>query len=188
MDLEQLRDHGPYRQFGGPTPRFQASTALRYISEGMNPEGSEEEFSGDTGQPFELPKLPKGMEFGLAGQPPPSLRAVNQGWDAADPPPKSTATPKPETRWIPERRVASDTDSHNQELYSNQTSEQSGSDKYETEDTDIDEYESDDFDRDYGLTYPISESATPCVLTPVGNLIQFNHLPCLEKRVKIQEI
>ncbi|KAB8235686.1 uncharacterized protein BDW43DRAFT_298733 [Aspergillus alliaceus] len=104
IDLEQLRDHGPYRQFGGLTPRFQASTALRYILEEMNPEGSEEEFSGDTGQPFELPKLPMGMEFGLAGQPPPSLRAVNQGWDAADPPPKSTATPKPETRWIPERR------------------------------------------------------------------------------------
>ncbi|KAF5854798.1 hypothetical protein ETB97_011374 [Aspergillus alliaceus] len=150
-ELEQLQNHGPYQQFAGLTPRFQASTALRYIYEEMNPEGSEEEFSSDTGRPFQLPMLPKNIEFAWTCEPPPSLWAVNQGWDTPDQPPESTATPKPQTRRIPERIVASDTDSHNQELYSNQSNEQSGSEESETDETDIDEYESDDLDSENGL-------------------------------------
>ncbi|KAB8229454.1 uncharacterized protein BDW43DRAFT_288045 [Aspergillus alliaceus] len=139
-ELKKLRIHGPYQQFVPLTPIFQARTALRYIYEEINPEGSEDDFSRDTGQLFQLPKLPEAMEFGWTCQPPPSLWAVNQGWDPADPPTKWT-------RQISERRTPWDYDSDNEVRYRNRSSDQSEGEEPESNGRARNESESDESQR-----------------------------------------
>lgn len=203
-ELEELRIHGPYQHFAPTTPIFQARTALRFICEQINPEGSEEEFSDGASQPFQLPKLPEGTEFGWTCQPPPSLWAVNQGWNPADPPPEPKPTPKPETRPMSERRVASDTDSDDEELYSNRSSEQLESEEPESDESESDESESEepgsdksDSERLESRPAPMSEPVTkvivvqnppsdPEIIPPVPLLIQhFGQVPTGEEWRKL---
>ncbi|KAE8312576.1 hypothetical protein BDV41DRAFT_538817 [Aspergillus transmontanensis] len=144
LDLSQLLRYGPYQHFTSDTAKFQAMTALRFICEQTNPEGSEEELSKGAEQlgPFELPKPPEGREFGWTCQPPPSRWAVTQGWNPNDPrllEPRSFVRKRTRLRIL-----ASYSDSDDEDLYlsspsqgEESQSDESESDEEESEESDI---------------------------------------------------
>ncbi|KAE8334001.1 hypothetical protein BDV39DRAFT_3364 [Aspergillus sergii] len=147
-ELARLQSRGLYQHVSLNTARFQARTALRFMCEQANPEGTEEELSDaiDQHQPFQLPKIPEGTESGWACQPPPSQWAVTQGWNPADP---WLPEPRPFIRIAPspilEQRVASDTDSDDEEfLLSPVESEGVESEEPESDESESSEGDSDD--------------------------------------------
>ncbi|PIG82147.1 hypothetical protein AARAC_000092 [Aspergillus arachidicola] len=146
-ELARLQSRGLYQHVSSNTARFQAMTALRFMCEQTNPEGSEEELSDGIKQhePFQLPRIPEGTEYGWTCQPPPSPCAVTQGWSPADP---WLPEPRPFIRIAPspilEQRVASDTDSDDEELLLTPVQSQ----EMESEELESDESESDESDSD----------------------------------------
>ncbi|RAQ57901.1 hypothetical protein COH20_004347 [Aspergillus flavus] len=146
LDLSELLHHGPYQHFTTDIAKFQAMTALRFISDQTTPEGSEEELSKGAEQlgPFQLPRLPEGKEFGWTCQPPPSLWAVTQGWNPDDPrllEPRAFIRSKTSLRIL-----ASYSESDDEELLLTPLE----SEESESEESEIYESESDEDDSDDG--------------------------------------
>ncbi|RMZ38920.1 hypothetical protein CA14_003210 [Aspergillus flavus] len=121
LDLSELLRHGPYQHFTTDIAKFQAMTALRFISE-----------------------LPEGKEFGWTCQPPPSLWAVTQGWNPDDPrllEPRAFIRSKTSLRIL-----ASYSESDDEELLLTPLE----SEESESEESEIYEFESDEDDSDDG--------------------------------------
>ncbi|OGM47285.1 hypothetical protein ABOM_003829 [Aspergillus bombycis] len=146
-ELIRLQSQGLYEHVLSGTARSQAMTALRFICEQTNPDGSEEELSNGLEQtkPLQLPTIPEGSEFSWTCQSPPSPMAVIQGWSPSDP---QLPEPRPFTSSVPSPilypRVALDTDSEDEEdLLTPAESEESESEELESDESESDGDESD---------------------------------------------